>query len=861
MATADRIEALHQTNAVVGMDFVYVSPDQVTLYLFFHPALSQNAEQILGAVAPAQIRIYSPSGGESLAQVPVNSTAWDTRDGRRVLRIVTSTPGDFSRYKLRLADTTGKLDPYFNDLDFTFKANCPSDLDCATAKHECPVESPVDFPVNYLARDFHSFRQALIDFASERHPDWKDRLEADQGMMLLETMSALGDEFAYYQDRVTRESALETATQRRSLRRHARLVDYHVHDGLGASTWLDFTVSANGAISAGTPIWATVDPAEPDAAKRLDASRAVFEVGRGLRDGHLTFISSSVATFNVRLGANEFEPYSWDEDQTCLPVGSTSLHIKDHHAADLPLEDLTDPDSPGKWVLLRTSPADASIPARAWMVRLIKVENQIDPLPHPLPAGPPQPITYLEWDAAQATPFELEYDSLVVRGNLVPATAGETLRAQFQIEPQTPPGLDTHEQAVERQGPLLNEPPPRSAEEADDTEDAELSPTFLMGLTESDERPVVWRGDSTDESAPEVRVFETTGSATNEWEWKRTFLGTNSSQPSDTHFMLEDGLWRRVAHYRRVDEQGLVQEHTQRDYATGKGMTVRFGDGEFGRAPSRGATFDVIYRLGHGRRDNVGAGSLTDFDPATLNFVAEVTNPLDVSDAVAPETADEVRQLAPEAFRAVTHRAVRSEDYAEAVERLDWVQRAGAQFRWTGSWLTLFATPDPENSFELTSDQRLALQAQLDRFRLAGREAYGSDPKFATIDLRIHVCIEPTSYRGEVEASILEALFGRTSLRGTGVSPVGLGSTTAFFSPDNFTFGTALDRAKLEATIQAVPGVRAVEDILIRRRGHFPWRTFSESAYEVAADEIVRVENNRLLPERGAVRVITHGGA
>ena len=44
--------------------------------------------------------------------------------------------------------------------------------------------------------------------------------------------------------------------------------------------------------------------------------------------------------------------------------------------------------------------------------------------------------------------------------------------------------------------------------------------------------------------------------------------------------------------------------------------------------------------------------------------------------------------VAPEAFRAVTYRAVRPEDYAEAAERLPWVQRAGATFRWTGSWLT-----------------------------------------------------------------------------------------------------------------------------------------------------------------------------
>ena len=39
--------------------------------------------------------------------------------------------------------------------------------------------------------------------------------------MLTEVMSGLGDEFAYTQDRIARETKLETATQRRSVRRMA----------------------------------------------------------------------------------------------------------------------------------------------------------------------------------------------------------------------------------------------------------------------------------------------------------------------------------------------------------------------------------------------------------------------------------------------------------------------------------------------------------------------------------------------------------------------------------------------------------------------------------------------------------------
>ena len=47
----------------------------------------------------------------------------------------------------------------------------------------------------------------------------------------------------------------------------------------------------------------------------------------------------------------------------------------------------------------------------------------------------------------------------------------------------------------------------------------------------------------------------------------------------------------------------------------------------------------------------------------------------------------------------------------------------------------------------------------------------------------------------------------------------------------------------------------------VRRRGYFDWRAFNEFALRVNPNELVRVTNDRLLPERGAVRLIMEGGA
>jgi hypothetical protein len=82
-----------------------------------------------------------------------------------------------------------------------------------------------------------------------------------------------------------------------------------------------------------------------------------------------------------------------------------------------------------------------------------------------------------------------------------------------------------------------------------------------------------------------------------------------------------------------------------------------------------------------------------------------------------------------------------------------------------------------------------------------------------------------------------------------------------FFHPDRFTFGTALDRSELEAAVQRVPGVRAVEHIWIARRGYFAKKLFTSLAFTPAPDEVIRVANDRRHPDRGTLRVLAEGGA
>jgi hypothetical protein len=131
-------------------------------------------------------------------------------------------PGDFSEYVLHL--THPRLDVRYAAVAFSFKAGCPSRFDCRMER-DCPPPQMREPTIDYLAKDYASFRRALLDYALALIPDWQLRHEADLGVALIELFAYVGDHLSYYQDAVANEAYLETARSRISVRRHARLLD------------------------------------------------------------------------------------------------------------------------------------------------------------------------------------------------------------------------------------------------------------------------------------------------------------------------------------------------------------------------------------------------------------------------------------------------------------------------------------------------------------------------------------------------------------------------------------------------------------------------------------------------------------
>jgi hypothetical protein len=865
MPNEDRLTALLEqaVKRVTGIDFVQVvDPEvQTLLRVFFLIDPDALDDPIVATADPPQdvststVTIISTSGGERLAHVPVLRATYRQvqLDGqsRTVLELQTAEPGDFSLYRLTIHDQPKqRIDRFFNGVEFSFKQGCPSVLDCRPPGPECPPEAFVDFPIDYLARDFVSLRNALLDFAVQRYPDWVEKLEADAGVMLAEIMAALGDELSYIQDRYAREAYLETASQRRSLRHHTRLVDYPMHDGLAASAFLDLAVkkSADGGpgggtlLNAGGRVWA-LGQGEPP---------IPFELGHGLADTIVDGGEPKQFWVHEEWNGDDIIVHIPDTSKPCLPVGTTELFLRGTYptADQLPIGDPLRNDPPafwkGKWLLLKTEPDNPSVPARRYLVRVAEVEHTTDSVYRDVEADPSNPpplaITRIKWEGAQALPFEMCLGDMVVRGNILPATAGETVTEFFSIgaNENIPPDMAKNVgRTVERQGPL-------------DEIAGRRSVTYLYSLKQTETRSLGWLGELHD-AKPEVELQEVNAADLQPlktpqiWPWQRTLLDARGFQD---HFTLDDGTWRRIIGFRRIGE---VIEHV--DYAGGAGFTIRFGDGEFGKIPQPGKTvFRVRYRTGPGTKANLPADTVVnlrnpqDETQADLASVLDtVTNPLPITSGVDPEEAAVIKQIAPEAFRAITFRAVRPEDYAEIAERLPWVQRAGARFRWTGSWLSAFVTPDPLDSFELSPEQRTELENLMDCVRQAGREVFVRNPRFVNIDLEIKICVESFAYAGQVKARVLEALVGRKGVR----------PTKGFFDPDNFTFGTPLRRAALEATIQDVVGVRGVEKMCIRARGITELREFDELTFTVGHDQVIRLQNDPRFPERGSLRIAT----
>ena len=208
-----------------------------------------------------------------------------------------------------------------------------------------------------------------------------------------------------------------------------------------------------------------------------------------------------------------------------------------------------------------------------------------------------------------------------------------------------------------------------------------------------------------------------------------------------------------------------------------------------------------------------------------------------------------MRTYAPAAFR-TQKRAVTEADYAAVTERYLGVQRAVATFRWTGSWHTVFITVDRLGGLAIDPDFAAAIRNHVERYRMAGHDVQIDWPRYISLEIDMHVCVDPEYFRADVKQDLLR-LFSNQVL-----SDGRLG----MFHPDRFTFGQTLFLSPLIAAAQSVPGVMSVQVNRFQRQGVPESTALIAGRIEMGRLEIGRCDNDPNFVEHGVFNLSVGGG-
>ncbi|WP_116132699.1 hypothetical protein [Tropicimonas sp. IMCC34043] len=849
-----------------GLDFVEYFRDEAApagrqfrleaTFLKPPPPLLAGDAQILGGVRIVGLRVLSvePDPGDPLR-----------------LRVFADREGDFSTYVLAF-DHPG-LDPERSQARFGFKAGCPTEFDCRVPAN-CPPDLFDEPDLDYLAKDYQSFRRLFLDLVAQRNPDWKERLPADFSIALVEMLAYVGDYLSYLQDAgPATESFFETCLHRISMQRHTRLIDYPMHDGRNAACFVQFDLTpapdpAPRVVPAGarlvtriaTPLIGMTQPpgvvlpatADFDTDPALEGA-TVFETTALIRTdaAHNLLYVHTFGDTDCCLGTGTRQAwlYGIDGDQIYRPAFADGDYLLLEEVQSPVTGAAADADPTRRAVVrIAGDPLDTTDPVFTDTLTLGELTARQNPA-----AEAPMPLQRVTWrvEDALTRPFCVSNETAeaglirnvtILRGNVAPADHGRTLRREgLTIAPGT------------GRWPLATT----------DLPDAGLTRhagPFDPQLS-ADGRPVDGRHDldaPPRAAAPAVYLRTVqTGGARRFWT-PVPHLGDSGAY--DRHFVAE------------TDEAGET--------------TLRFGDDTHGRAPRNIASVTAFYRVGGGRAGNLSSGALVhavapdlgfwadpgaavgpvSLDPGdpTANVVfaeiAQVRQPLPARGGTDPETIAAARALAPEEVQAIQFRAVTAADWQEMALRHPGVAAAKARIRWIGSWHCVFVAIHPRDTGNLVrlpgggvrlSDEFAArMRSHLTRFKLAGTDLTVRAAQYVPLEIDIKVCVCRGHYRGQVLKAVADALSNR-------ILP---GGDHGFFHLPDLDFGEDIYLSRLYAALEAVEGVTSAEVTLFKRYWEVAGDELARGRIALGEFEIARLDNDPNFPENGVLRLTAMGG-
>jgi hypothetical protein len=816
-AAPRRRQSLFNNESLNGIDFVEVSADQKSLCVHFFGEAPER-------VRPANIRIEGGRRILNIRAIDVRLEPAHDGDLDDCLHVTLDKSGDFSAYRLCLVEANGKplkgFDPRYACIEFFFKLDCPSELDCKT-DHDCPPEIFAASDINYLAKDYASFRQLIYDRLSVTMPDWRERHAPDLGVTLVEILAYAADHLSYYQDAVATEAYLETARLRTSIRRHLRLIDYNLHDGLNARALVTVWVSVDIRVEDPRSFYFVTEfdgiqasGGIADAAQLAARPAGSYEVFEPDRISHSGPVQLFAAHSEIRI-------YTWADEECCLAKGATRATLLDEGArAEEGVERALDL-RPGDILIFEEAlgPASGSEfdadPGHRHAVRLTSCTKSKDTLFHRL-------LLEVEWAAEDALPFSLclsarrgapDCDLIqnisVARGNVIVVTHGRT-----ETEDLGPVGEDLVLGDCACEGSVI-----------------ESSVTALKFAPELKYGPLVF-SDPVSPDGPARHIFERDQQAATPQINLTEEEGGARWEPA-VSLMGSDGEGRKFV--AECSDEGLAR--------------LRFGNGVSGRVPDAGSKFSAAYRLGGGESGNVGHDTINHivFRNISLSGVTlRPRNPLAAEGGVGPQSVEEARLIAPGLLKSRRERAVTAEDYAEIARRNSKLQGAAANLRWTGSWREARVSIDPLRSEAPPPALLAEVARELAVKRRMGHDLSVSAARYVALDLEIIVCVLPHHARADVLRA-LRLAFSASSAGG-------------YFNPDNLVFGGGVRLSSIIASAQAVEGVETVKVSKLERLGFPDKAALGSGILKMGAQEIAQLDSDPDFPENGRYTLTLRGG-
>ncbi len=822
-----------------GLDYLEVGEDLRSLYVYFLGTVPENLKK-------ENVRI---EGGQRICNLQVTGLQVEhPQDSEAYLKINLNKSGDFSAYTLGLValDEQGKPTPHpdfdqlSTQLPFRFRSGkCTRDLDCLQ-QETCPPPSLVEPNINYLAKDYASFRQLILDRLSLIMPDWQERHVPDLGITIVELLAYVGDYLSYYQDAVATEAYLETARQRISVRRHARLVDYPMHEGCNARTWLwietNFDVSLDDQKNF---YFITSYQNAPPPGTILKATEHLKDVSP---NSYEVFEPLTLAPIQLYVAHNQISFYTWGEDSCCLPSGSTRATLMDGFLEESSNCECAEPQRKlhldvGDIVIFEEiigpktgNPEDADVTHRH-AVRLTSVKLSFDKLYN-------QPIVEIEWSQQDALPFTLCISAIippactlvenisVARGNVILADCGSTIDKE---DLGTVRGKEVRQKCEEEGEPVdILVVPERFSPILQQTPLTFSQPLSQKNLTQDPASSLLTQDPR--QAIAQIYLH----SKLVKYHTEDNFSWT--AQPD----LIDSG---------GEDKHFVVEMDNDRE------AHLRFGDGELGLLPEEGTQFWATYRVGNGLSGNLGAGAISYivFRNVTVNQLKlKVHQPLSAKGGKPPEPLSQVKLLAPRLLDNKLERGITADDYAQLVMQnfSAEVQRAKATLRWTGSFYEVLVIIDPLNQDEADDTLLQDIKVYLNSYRRMGHYVRVKQAAYVPLDIAMKVRVKSDYLRGHVKLALLKTFSNRILPNGQ----------RGFFHPDNHTFGEGIALSQLVAIAHALPGVESVSVTKLERLWEGANGEIEAGFLPISSGEILRLDNDPNFPENGKLSLDMRGG-